>query len=405
VYILRYNIIFGFFSDLIIPSFLSEIKHFDIEKSGFFNKTLIITIMLNIQRYPKTNNKSLVAWNAADEYLLSYFLKQEYQKPNILLQGDRFGFLACNLHSYKPASVITYKSQEKAIRQNITSNNLNLSESTFISPLDNCKSEINIALIKIPKSLGLFRIYLYQLSRIENKELVVLAAFMTKHFSKQMLSIALEFFEEVEQSLAWKKSRILILKKPKAFVENSITSSIKLSEDEEIKQYFGVFAANNIDYATQFLLENISIKESDKRILDLASGNGIIAYNIYQKYNTNKWQQPELHLLDDSFLAVESSKLNLQKENTYFHFDDNMDSFDDEYFDFIITNPPFHFEYEINTEISVGFFKQAKRCLKRDGRFVLVFNRHLPYKVLLRRVFKEVRLIKENSKFVVLECQ
>jgi len=361
--------------------------------------------MLNIQRYPKTNNKSLVAWNAADEYLLSYFQKQEYKNPNILLQGDRFGFLACHLATYNPTSVITYKSQEKAISQNIISNNLNLSESAFISPLDNCSSEINIALLKIPKSLGLFRLYLYQLSRIKNKELVVLAAFMTKHFSKQMLSIALDFFEEVEQSLAWKKSRILILKKPRTFVENSITSSIKLDENEEIKQYFGVFAANNVDYATQFLLENTSIKESDERILDLASGNGIIAYNIYQKYNANKWQQPELHLLDDSFLAVESSKLNLKDENTYFHYDDNMDSFDDEYFDLIITNPPFHFEYEINTEISVGFFKQAKRCLKSNGRFVLVFNRHLPYKVLLRRVFQEVRLVQENSKFVVLECE
>jgi 16S rRNA G1207 methylase RsmC len=360
--------------------------------------------MLNIQRYPKTNNKSLVAWNSADEYLLSYFLKQDYQTPNILLQGDRFGFIACNLHSFKPTSVIAYKSQEKALLINLEENNLAVSDISVINPLDSISKVVDIALVKIPKSLDLFKLYLYQISRSTNKDTIVFASFMTKYFSKQILKIASEFYEEVEQSLAWKKSRILILKRPKPYREQSLISSIKLSDDFELKQYFGVFSAKNIDYATSFLLENVSLNKSDRRILDLASGNGIIAYSILQRYANSNWEKPEMHLIDDSYLAVESSKINISKSGSYHHYNDNMEMFEDKYFDLIVTNPPFHFEYEINTEISVGFFKQAHRCLNTGGRFQLVFNRHLNYKPLLRRVFKNVELIAENSKFVVLQC-
>ncbi len=367
-------------------------------------KKELLTMKLNIQRYPKTNNKSLVAWNAADEYLLSYFQKQEYKNPNILLQGDRFGFLACNLHSYMPTSVTAFKSQEKALYLNLEENNLIASDITVINPLDRIPKVVDIALVKIPKSLDLFKLYLFQISRNTNESTVVFASFMTKHFSKQMLKIASEFYEEVNQSLAWKKSRILILKKPKLFIERSIISSIKLSSDKELRQYFGVFSANNIDYATSFLLENMNLNINNNRILDLASGNGIIAYTILNMYKDHGWKQPEVHLLDDSFLALESSKLNMPKNNCFYHFNDNLDEFKDKYFDLIITNPPFHFEYEINTEISVGFFKQAHRCLNTGGRFQIVFNRHLDYKQLLRRVFKRVELIAENSKFVILEC-
>ena len=361
-------------------------------------------MMLNINRYPKTNNNSLVAWNSADEYLLSYFEQMNLAKPNILLQGDRFGFLACNLNSYNPTSVIAYKSQEKALMQNIDSNALTIDESDLINPLDNPTKLIDIALLKVPKSLGLFKLYLYQISKNTNKDTIVVASFMTKHFSKQLLSIASEFFEDVQQSLAKKKARLLILKNPKQFEEKSIISSIKLGEEEEIRQYFGVFSAKIVDYATQFLIDSIKLNNKETRILDLASGNGIIAYNILKDYKENGWQTPEMHLLEDSFLAVESAKFNLQTNNEFHHYNDSLELFDDKYFDLIVTNPPFHFEYELNTEISVGFFKQAHRCLNTGGRFQLVFNRHLNYKPLLRRVFKRVNLVAENSKFTVLEC-
>jgi 16S rRNA G1207 methylase RsmC len=222
---------------------------------------------------------------------------------------------------------------------------------------------------------------------------------MTKYFTSQMLDIASEYFEEVKQTLAWKKSRLLILKKGKGKKEASIINEINISSEEKIKQYFGVFSSKNIDFATQFLIENISINENDNRVLDLASGNGILAYTIKKLKNNS-----EIHLIDDSFLAVESSKLNLEGESIHFHYSDNLKGFKEKYFDFIISNPPSHFEHETNIEISIELFKEAKKVLKEKGHFQLVANQHLNYKTHLLKIFNHVKITAENKKFIIYDC-
>jgi 16S rRNA G1207 methylase RsmC len=173
---------------------------------------------------------------------------------------------------------------------------------------------------------------------------------------------------------------------------------------DSLKQYLGVFSANNVDYATQFLLESIPLKADDQLILDLASGNGIIAHSINQSYKEKAWSQPQIHLMDDDFLAVESSKLNLQGDQFVFKFNDNLSIFKEEYFDLIVSNPPFHFEHEVNIELPLSLFEQAQKALKKGGRFILVFNRHLTYRSQLQKLFNACNIIAENPRFVVLEC-
>ena len=62
---------------------------------------------------------------------------------------------------------------------------------------------------------------LFQLSKYLKEDAIVVASFMTKYFTPQMLSIANEFFENVEQDKAWKKSRTLILQNKKQAKEIS----------------------------------------------------------------------------------------------------------------------------------------------------------------------------------------
>jgi len=359
--------------------------------------------MLRITRYPETKNKSLQVSSAADDYLLSFLKEQNFPKGNLALVNDRFGYLACHTADWNPYSVIAFKSQEKALQMNFKNNGLAFDEKRLLSPLDSFADKLDLALIKVPKSLELFRLYLNQIQQASQENTVVVCGFMTKYFSKQMLKIAGELFEEVEQSLAWKKSRLLILKKPKPTKETELLKSFQW-QGLELKQYQGVFSADKVDYATQFLLDNIKLKESEQTILDLASGNGIIAASILSKYQKKKWEAPELHLMDDSFLAVESSKLNIPKEKSYFHYTDDLEDFEDKQFDLVVSNPPFHFEYEINTEVTMDFFEQVYTVLNPSGRFILVFNRHLRYTTLLKRIFSHVEVMVDSPKFVVMEC-
>ena len=347
---------------------------------------------LSIVRYPKTQNRSLKAWSAADELSLEY-LQEENLQNNVTLYNDRFGYLSC--HIPDSVTVCVYKSQEKAIIENYKLNNLG--DFNPISLFDKIKA-IEFAIISMPKSLDLFEYYLQHICLNSAKDVTVVCSFMTRHFTKRILEIASKYFEITEQSKAKKKARLLILKNKKQVREDDLINQIHFNE-VDFKQFYGVFSAKNIDYASQFFVENLIIKDTDQNILDLASGNGVLAY-FTQKQNP----KANIHLLDDFELAIESSKLNLTDGTVHYHYNDSLNHFEDSYFDLIISNPPFHFEHENNIEVSLGLFEQVSNKLNAVGRFQLVANTHLNYKTHLSKIFSQVNVIAENDKFVVYEC-
>lgn len=350
----------------------------------------------DIKRYPSTTNKSLQPWNAADELTLEFIknLKEVPESP--VLINDRFGFLATTLFKLQPLSVVNHKSHQKAIERNYIANSLVLKSRTIYTPLESLP-DIDLGVIKIPKSLEAFDLYLQILHSSLKENGVIVCGFMTKYFTPQLLQISSKYFEDIQQTKAKKKARLLILKNKKEVKHQTLTLKIKFDNKEYI-QYPGVFSSDHIDYATQFLLEHLTVKESEHIILDLASGNGVIADHIL-----NQQPSSEVHLMDDSYLAVESSKLNVN-EGAYFHWNDTLENFEDRYLDLVVSNPPFHFEYETNIEVTLGLFRQVYRCLKESGRFVLVSNKHLNYKTHLDKLFETCSIISENDKFIIYEC-
>ncbi len=349
-----------------------------------------------IERHDLSNDKSLRPWSAADEYLLQSFSQIEHPPSNLCIYNDRFGFLACYLHSIEPRIILSQKSQEKAIRSNLKANRLPLLN--FSDPLAALDRKMDFAILKVPKSLALFQLFLEQIVHNSSKNVTVICAFMTRHFSPKLVEIAAQYFEVTEQSKALKKARLLTLTKKRKTAKKILTTTLNYN-DQDYQQYGGVFSGEHIDYATQYLLEHVQIKDTDKLVLDLASGNGVIGNEIYKQV-----PDAEIHLMDDAFLAVASAKLNVQGENIHHHFNNDFSIFKPDYFDLIVTNPPFHFEYEINIQIPIALFKQCRRCLKETGSFQLVANRHLNYRVHLEPLFSTVEVLAENDKFIVYSC-
>jgi len=352
-----------------------------------------------VKRPSFSQNKSLKPWNAADEYLIQFFDELDYHDTTIAVCNDAFGLLTCyfNTQCY---SIVNNKSQENTIKSNLDSNAIPFQQERFLSPLDSLPTSIDYGLLKIPKSLELFELYLSQLSAALRSDGVLVCAFMTKYFTPAILEIADRFFDDVSQSKAQKKARLLLLKGVKATQETlPLIHSIDCPPFPPLKQYYGVFSAKHIDYASQFLIEHINLKDSDQTVLDLASGNGVLASRIRHLNPHCK-----LHLLDDSFLAIASSKMNLEANNTTFYHQDNLAHFETNYFDYVISNPPFHFEYEINISIPLRLFKEVHRCLKDTGCFQLVANKHLNYKTHLSKLFSKVVIDAENNKFVIYSC-
>jgi len=353
----------------------------------------------HFKRYPKTANRSLQAWNAADELMLSHVHQLPEVPKSPLLLNDRFGFLSCMLHEARPVTVIEYKSQEKACINNFERNHLKVNVNQFIDPLAPLPAATELALIQIPKSLDLFYFYLEKLSPALSDDGTVICAFMTRHFNVELIKIASLFFDDVEQSKAWKKARLLILKKKKTAPKIKELITVPFDEDKVLKQYPGVFSAEHVDYASRLLLQQLHLKPDEIRILDMACGNGVLAQAIQK-------QKPEakLYLMDDAFLAIESAKLNIEGTRAHYHYTDTLDGVDDAFFDLIVSNPPFHFAYETNIEVAVSLFAQARRCLRPAGRLLIVANRHLNYKTHLQKMFRQVSISAQNDKYEVIEC-
>ena len=362
--------------------------------------------MYKIVRYPFTENRSLQPWSAADELLLDWVENRRNDNETCALFNDRFGYLGTMLHGRNPWHIVGYKSQEKALCINLKNNGLVVDDKKIIYLPEKLPFTVDLALVRVPKSMELFKMFLYLISQKSHEKTQVVCGFMTRYFTPQMLRTAELFFHGVEQSKARKKARLLILKGPKEMRDTVEILETVTWNGLKLQQYAGVFSASKVDFATRFLLENFEAKAEEQKILDLASGNGIIARFIYEKYQNRKFPLPELHLLDDAVLAIESSKLNMPFKNVHFHWDDTLDSLPEDYFDLIITNPPFHFEHEINTEVSLKLFREAYDRLHRKGRFVLVFNRHLAgYRKILKQLFKSVKLMADSPKYQIWECR
>jgi 23S rRNA (guanine1835-N2)-methyltransferase len=359
---------------------------------------------LNITRYPHTQNCSLRAWSAADEHILKKIEEESLTPEKVAISNDAFGYLSCYLNQFNPLVVIDRKSQSHSIQINMENNGIKTDPKKWVSPLDVLPQKVDMGIINIPKSMEEFRLYLNQIHASLKDKGVVICSFMTRHFTPQMLAIANEYFEEADQSLAWKKSRLLTLKGKKNTTGNQLINIIPFTfEDgtvQDIKQYYGVFSSGNIDYATQFLLENLKLKESETSVLDLASGNGVIGRAVQLKN-----PDIELHLMDDSFLAIESSKLNIKAGNIHFHWNDSLEDIGEFEFDLVVSNPPFHFEHEVNAEISVDLFREVAGSLKPGGRFVCVANKHLGYKPHLKKFFTTCEILSQTKKFVVYESR
>lgn len=358
---------------------------------------------LRFKRYPTTSNRSLRAWSAADEYLLDQLNGYDLKDKKIVLVNDRFGYLMCNLIEHSPYFVSGFKSQEKSLQLNCELNGIELDAEKLLSPLNPLPSDMDLALLKVPKSTPLFEFQLQQIASVLSSDGIVLAGFMTRHFNKKLIEIAELYFDSVEQGLAWKKSRVLTLKKPKTVEFEPALKKIRFEHPKtgaiSLKQYPGVFSSARIDPATLFLIDHLKVSGSEQKILDLASGNGILAIAA-----STLSPEAEIHLMDDSFLAIESSKLNLESEKVRFHYSDSIGDLDQKDFDLVISNPPFHFGHETNIEVSLKLFEQVLQALKPGGKFTLVANKHLNYKTHLAPLFRQVNILAENRKFIIYEC-
>lgn len=162
----------------------------------------------------------------------------------------------------------------------------------------------------------------------------------------------------------------------------------------------GVYAAGKLDPGTAFLLESYDLKTlAGKKILDIGCGYGLLSLKAALADAT-------VTALDDDLLAVRSTHANAEHHGLdirVLHSDVNSELRDEERFDAVLMNPPFHVGKQVILEVPKAFIAAAHKHLVVGGELVLVANKALGYEGLLEH-FSYWETLAMNQQFKVLRA-
>lgn len=363
---------------------------------------------LNLQRYPKRAQELLQAWDAGDEYVIKHVEELNLEDgKNILILNDNFGALSCWFSEKHNVTMMTdsFVSQRGTLK-NLQRNHCNRVQ--LISSTDEMPQGFDLVLMQIPKNNRMLTWQLQQLRQSMTAECPIIAVNKAKEIHSSTLELFEDFLGETKTSLAWKKHR-LVFSNANATNPATIAEAVCWSvdnEDIDLLNYPNVYSGERLDQGARFMLEHIPVDAELRHIIDLGCGNGVLSVKAAQL-------NPEARItcVDESFMAVESARRNLEvnlgKERQFQFIANNcLDGFKKHSSYLVLCNPPFHQGQAITDHIAWQMFCDAKHILCKEGKLLVIGNRHLDYDDKLCRLFGEenVTTIASNSKFVILEA-
>ena len=372
----------------------------------------------SLYRLPVPSKGDLRAWDAADELILKYLFENNPVpvEQSVLIINDSFGALATALHGHQTVSWGDSYVAHQATTINFNKNKLNLDSCQLLPSTRKPTSHFPLVLIKIPKTLALLEEQLYQLKAIIDDDTVIIAGGMSRHIHRSTLNLFEKIIGTTQTSRATKKARLIFCKPgthkqqtdklqspyPKTIYNDQL--GLKLIN------HANVFAQEQLDIGTHFMLEQLNKCPKSDKIIDLGCGNGALGIAI-QRMQTHA----KLFFVDESYLAIKSAEESYQANITTSQTD-NKPSFinsnilsapkiQDNQFDLTLCNPPFHQAHSIGDQIAWQMFKQSQQKLKTGGELWVIGNRHLNYHIKLKKCFGNCKTIASNRKFVVLKAQ
>jgi 16S rRNA (guanine1207-N2)-methyltransferase len=176
-------------------------------------------------------------------------------------------------------------------------------------------------------------------------------------------------------------------------------SAIDLGQWKQVS----IFASSQLDEGTALLLEALKVYDDDDA-LDLGCGAGFIGLHIAAHA-----AKGHVTMVDSSLAAVEAAQRAVEQSgltNIRVLVSDSaqalVDQEQNQRFDLVATNPPFHQGGIQTSEIAARFIRDAARVLRPRGRFYLVANRFLKYELTIREHFRTLEEVAGNNKYKVL---
>lgn len=160
----------------------------------------------------------------------------------------------------------------------------------------------------------------------------------------------------------------------------------------------GVFSADGVDPASAMLAAALPDR-MPTRVVDLGAGWGWLAAQALARPGIET-----IHLVEAEHDALEAARRNITDPRAQFHWADARAFTLREPVNGVIMNPPFHEGRAADPRIGADFIGSAARLLTGAGRLWLVANRHLPYESVLAQHFAQVREVRGDTRFKVIEA-
>lgn len=161
----------------------------------------------------------------------------------------------------------------------------------------------------------------------------------------------------------------------------------------------GVFSWEHLDEATAVLAETLRIAPG-KSVLDLGCGAGALGVVAAKASPTGR-----VLLLDadaDAVRCAARTAIEAGAGNVEVRASDLAAAADEECFDVVVTNPPFHVGKATDLSVPRAFIEDSHARLVPGGRLYLVANRTLPYEQWIGETFGDVRTLHDGLRFKVL---
>ena len=363
---------------------------------------------LDLIRQPEQHNDPLQAFDAADEYLLSYLAEQQ---PNaatrVLVLNDSFGALAASLegHVQVTSSGDSFLAAQ-GLEKNLLRNGKAFDAVSFIPASQVPVGPFDRVLIRVPKTLALLEEQLIRLQGQLAPDAEVIAAAMVKHLPRAAGELLEQYIGPMHASLALKKARLLIAtvgERPAA-VSPYPTRYALDTPAIALLNHANVFCRESLDIGTRAFLPHLPTGLGSARVADLGCGNGVLAI-------ASALQNPDAHytLVDESYMAVQSVAENWQAalgdREVIVRADDGLAGQAPQSLDVVLCNPPFHQQQVVGDFLAWRMFQQAREALVVGGALYIVGNRHLGYHSKLARLFRGVEQVAATPKFVILKAR
>lgn len=363
---------------------------------------------LDLIRQPAQANDPLLAFDAADQYLLEHLAAQVPQAScRVLVLNDSFGALAASLAGHVQVtssgdSHLAYLALEK----NLAGNGRPFDSVPFIPASETFPGPFDRVLVRVPKTLALLEEQLIRLQGQLAPGAQVIAGAMIKHLPRAAGDLMEKYIGPVQASLAQKKARLLIAsvgERPTA--RSPYPSRYRLDSPAlELVNHANVFCREGLDIGTRAFLPHLPRDLGRARIADLGCGNGVLAIACALAN-----PDAQFTLVDESYMAVQSARENWQaalgEREVTIRAADGLAGQEKQSLDVVLCNPPFHQQQVVGDFLAWRMFLQAREALEVGGALYIVGNRHLGYHSKLARLFRGVEQVAATPKFVVLKAR